>query len=135
MDVSSIHQFASASDLQHVSDMTSTDFAAAQQRVLARRQGRTAELQKQRALLRSQRDASAIGRLPFPLHGFAQSGLETWDIVKGREGTRPSFRVGQVDAELLDEELLELLTGQVGEALKLFGVGDTAYSGYSKPSN
>jgi hypothetical protein len=30
--------------------------------------------------------------------------------------------VGQVDAELLDEELLDLLKGQVGNALKYFGV-------------
>jgi peroxin-2 len=30
--------------------------------------------------------------------------------------------VGQVDAELLDEELLELLKGQVGEGLKYLGV-------------
>lgn len=33
----------------------------------------------------------------------------------------PYFRVGQVDAELLDEELLQLLRGQVGDALKYFG--------------
>jgi peroxin-2 len=44
-----------------------------------------------------------------------------WDTIKGREGTKPAFRVGQVDAELLDEELLELLKGQVGEALKYYG--------------
>jgi hypothetical protein len=34
-------------------------------------------------------------------------------LIKGRDGTRPAFRVGQVDAELLDEELLGLLKGQV----------------------
>ena len=45
-----------------------------------------------------------------------------WNSIKGREGTRPAFRVGQVDAELLDEELLGLLKGQVGDALKYFGV-------------
>lgn len=45
-----------------------------------------------------------------------------WNSIKGREGTRPAFRVGQVDAELLDEELLGLLKGQVGDALKCFGV-------------
>jgi len=33
----------------------------------------------------------------------------------------PHFRVGQVDAELLDEELLSLFGGQVSEALKYFG--------------
>lgn len=31
---------------------------------------------------------------------------------------RPAFRVSQVDAELLDEELLELLRGQVADALR-----------------
>ena len=44
-------------------------------------------------------------------------------MIKGREGTRPTFRVGQLDAEQLDEELLDLLKGQVGEALKYFDVG------------
>ena len=33
-------------------------------------------------------------------------------------GSRPAFRVSQVDAELLDEELLELLRGQVADALQ-----------------
>ncbi|WES02037.1 hypothetical protein PX690_21455 [Bacillus velezensis] len=47
--------------------------------------------------------------------------IPTWDTISGREGTRPAFRVGQVDAELLDEELLDLLKGQVGEGLKYFG--------------
>ena len=48
--------------------------------------------------------------------------MEAWDAINGREGTRPAYRVGQVDAELLDEELHELLKGQVGEGLKYFGV-------------
>lgn len=102
--------------------MTSIDFAAAQQRVLARRQLRETEA---RTRLEAQRNAHASGplaRLPYPLKGLGQRGLAAWDSVKGREGTRPAFRVGQVDAELLDEELLELLRGQVGEALKYFGV-------------
>lgn len=99
--------------------MTSVDFAAAQQRIAERRQLRAVEA---RARLESQRNihaTSALNRLPF---GVGQRGLEAWDIIKGREGTRPAFRVGQVDAELLDEELLELLKGQVGEGLKYFGV-------------
>ncbi|EPE06703.1 peroxisome biosynthesis protein (peroxin-2) [Ophiostoma piceae UAMH 11346] len=33
-------------------------------------------------------------------------------------GSRPAFRVSQVDAELLDEELLELLRSQVADALQ-----------------
>jgi peroxin-2 len=50
------------------------------------------------------------------------AGWSLWNSVKGRDGTRPAFRVGQVDAELLDEELLGLMKNQVGDALKYFGV-------------
>ncbi|MCJ1401897.1 peroxisome assembly protein (Peroxin-2) [Xylographa trunciseda] len=96
--------------------MTSTDFAAAQQRVLARRQLRTTEAQTRREL-----HTASASQLPFPFGGLARKGIESWDVIKGREGTRPAFRVGQVDSELLDEELLELLRAQVGEALKFFG--------------
>ena len=102
--------------------MTSIDFAAAQQRVAERRQRQEAA---SRARLESRQNSpasNALQRLPLPLQSIGQRGLATWDIIKGREGTRPAFRVGQVDAELLDEELLELLRGQVGEGLKYFGV-------------
>ena len=102
--------------------MTSPDFAAAQQRILSRRQAKAAELQTRLNAQKSERESSTLSRLPFPFRGLARSGLETWDVIKGREGTRPAFRVGQVDAELLDEELLELLKGQVGEAVKYFDV-------------
>jgi len=102
--------------------MTSIDFAAAQQRIQARRQLRESEAASRLEAQRSIHASSALSRLPFPLTTLGQRGLETWDAIKGREGTRPAFRVGQVDAELLDEELLELLRGQVGEALKYFGV-------------
>ena len=107
---------------QHVSEMTSVDFAAAQQRVEKRRRLRAAEA---RTRVQSQRDLQASNAstlLPFPLDNLGQRGLEAWNAIKGREGTRPAYRVGQVDAELLDEELLELLKGQVGEGLKYFGV-------------
>ncbi|KAJ8607376.1 hypothetical protein MRB53_040322 [Persea americana] len=82
--------------------MTNTDFAAAQQRIAARRQQRTTNgtgttPRKEERLPTS--SASVV------IHGV-RSG---WDRIKGREGTRPAFRVGQVDAELLDDELLELL--------------------------
>jgi peroxin-2 len=50
------------------------------------------------------------------------AGWALWNSIKGRDGTRPAFRVGQVDAELLDEELLGLMKNQVGDALKYFGV-------------
>jgi peroxin-2 len=83
--------------------MPAADFAAAQERIAARRAQRAAS---QRAHHDSTQTSRALSRLPFPF---------------GREGTRPEFRVGQVDAELLDEELLELLKGQVGEGLKYFG--------------
>ena len=102
--------------------MTSVDFAAAQQRVLARQQLRVTQAQAHTESQRSKYASSALARLPFPLSGLTKNGVETWDKIKGREGTRPAFRVGQVDAELLDGELLELLKGQVGEALKYFGV-------------
>ncbi|EED16667.1 peroxisome biosynthesis protein (Peroxin-2), putative [Talaromyces stipitatus ATCC 10500] len=100
--------------------MTSADFAAAQKRVLERRQ--RLELEAQTRLVEQQR-ASHINsaRLPDPLNRLTQSGFLIWDKVKGRDGTKPIFRVGQVDAELLDEELLGLLKCQVGEALKYFG--------------
>ncbi|KAL4929491.1 pex2/pex10/pex12 family protein [Aspergillus undulatus] len=103
--------------------MSSTNFAAAQQRVLERRRRREAEAQSRVA--EQQRTSvinhPAVKRLPYPLNTLPQSGFSLWDAIKGREGTRPAFRVGQVDAELLDEELLGLLKGQVGDALKYFG--------------
>ncbi|KAL8843766.1 MAG: hypothetical protein Q9205_003116 [Flavoplaca limonia] len=101
--------------------MTSIDFAAAQQRVLKCRQARALASRSKAQARRSTYALELSGRLPFPLNAWSQTGIEAWDTVKGRDGTRPSFRVGQVDAELLDEELLELLKSQVGEALKYFG--------------
>jgi peroxin-2 len=103
--------------------MSSTNFAAAQERVLERRRLREAEARNR---LAEQQRASplnhpALSRLPYPLNRIPQSGVTLWNSIKGREGSRPAFRVGQVDAELLDEELLGLLKGQVGNALKYFG--------------
>jgi peroxin-2 len=100
--------------------MSSADFATAQARLAARRQAREAETQRRHAEQSAAR-AAATSRIPFPFRGISGAGLSVWDTIKGREGTQPAFRVGQVDAELLDEELLELLKGQVGEALKYFG--------------
>jgi peroxin-2 len=94
--------------------MPAADFAAAQQRIAARRAQRAAS---QRAHHETNQTSRALSRLPFPFGRLRTA----WDAIKGREGTRPAFRVGQVDAELLDEELLELLKGQVGEGLKHFG--------------
>ncbi len=98
-------------------------FAQAQQRLAQRRRAREAEAQ---ARVAAQRSASALrARIvshPSPiLRRIGGSALAAWDAVSSREGTRPAFRVGQVDAELLDEELLELLRGQVDDALRYFG--------------
>ncbi|KAK0113299.1 peroxisome assembly protein (Peroxin-2) [Cadophora gregata] len=102
--------------------MASNDFALAQQRLAARRQAREADAQAR--ILAQQQAAQAsnqLNQLPYPLNRLGHAGISVWDGINGREGTRPAFRVGQVDAELLDEELLELLKGQVGDALKYFG--------------
>ncbi|KAI4262275.1 MAG: hypothetical protein L6R42_002544 [Xanthoria sp. 1 TBL-2021] len=101
--------------------MTSIDLVAAQQKVLDRRQARALASQSRSQARRSKYAFEVSSRLPFPLNTWSQTGIEAWDTIKGRDGTRPAFRVGQVDAELLDEELLELLKSQVGEALKYFG--------------
>lgn len=106
--------------------MTSNYFAQAQQRLAARREAREAETRSRIAAQReasrsASQVASRLNQLPSPLGGLGHAGIAVWDRISGREGTRPAFRVGQVDAELLDEELLELLKGQVGEGLKYFG--------------
>lgn len=102
--------------------MSSINFTAAQERVLARQRQREAEALSRIAERQSSRNTSAIDRLPYPANQASRVGYSIWDTIRGRQGTRPEFRVGQVDAELLDEELLELFKGQVGEALKFFDV-------------
>ncbi|KAF1978994.1 hypothetical protein BU23DRAFT_549682 [Bimuria novae-zelandiae CBS 107.79] len=94
--------------------MPSADFAAAQQRIAARR-----------ALRARQQPSSTT--TPSPRGPLSTSLLSLWTAIKGREGTHPAFRVGQVDAELLDDELLSLLKAQASEALKYFGhhIADT----------
>ena len=96
--------------------MTSSSFALAQERLHTRRQAREIAAQASRP------PNPSSDRLPFPLRFLGHASLSTWERIKGREGTGPAFRVGQVDAELLDEELLEMLRGQAGEGLKYFGV-------------
>ena len=102
--------------------MSSVDFAAAQKRVAARRQLREAKAQSRITAQQHLQASYAFSSLPFPLGGLGRKGLQAWNTIKGREGTRPAFRVGQVDAELLDEELLDLLRAQVGDGLKYFDV-------------
>ncbi|OJJ47679.1 hypothetical protein ASPZODRAFT_15126 [Penicilliopsis zonata CBS 506.65] len=101
--------------------MSSTNFAAAQERVLERRRLREAESRARLAEQQRAIDPATLERIPRPLRGLPQRGISFWNTLKSREGTSPAFRIGQVDAELLDEELLGLLKGQVGEALKYFG--------------
>ncbi|KAI1334412.1 Pex12 amino terminal region-domain-containing protein [Xylariaceae sp. FL0016] len=102
--------------------MTSSSFAQAQQRLAARRQACEREA---RAQLIAHREASRawskVSRLPFPFNRLGATSLSTWELISSREGTRPAFRVGQVDAELLDEDLVGQLRDQVGEALKYLG--------------
>ncbi|KAL8949895.1 MAG: hypothetical protein Q9222_004033 [Ikaeria aurantiellina] len=101
--------------------MSLVDFDAARKRVLDRRQARALAAQSRREAQSSGNALKACARLPYPLNGLGKAGIDAWDAIKGRDGTRPAFRVGQVDAELLDDELLELLRGQVGDGLKYFG--------------
>ncbi|KAI9870922.1 MAG: peroxisome assembly protein (Peroxin-2) [Pleopsidium flavum] len=101
--------------------MTSADFYLAQQRLAACRRLREAEAEARLAQQRKSHASTAFDRLPFPLSRIGRVGLQGWNDIRGREGTRPAFRVGQVDAELLDEELQDLFKAQVGEALKYFG--------------
>lgn len=93
--------------------MTSADFAAAQKRLAARR---LAQQQSSTPTGSSSSITSpnVLTRLPAPLREFLAP-------LTTRTGTAPAFRVGQVDAELLDEELLSLLKQQVGDALKYYG--------------
>jgi len=94
-------------------------FAAAQERILARQAARQSEERsRQQAHETAFRDS--LTRLPSPLKLAAPRLSSLWSILLDAEGTRPAFRVGQVDAELLDEELLSLLKTQVGDALKYF---------------
>jgi peroxin-2 len=101
--------------------MSATSFAAAHQRVLERQAARRQEIQAQQLAIDAAANESPIARLPRPLNRAAPSLTSLWSTLVNSEGTRPGFRVGQVDAELLDEELLSLLRGQVGDGLKFFG--------------
>lgn len=102
--------------------MSSSSFAQAQARLAARRLAREQQAQ---AHITAQRDASRawsqVTRLPYPFNRLGSTSLSAWELISSREGTRPAFRVGQVDAELLDEDLLGQLSEQVGEAVKYLG--------------
>lgn len=99
--------------------MTSTSFADAVKRLSERREARERDTRRAAAASPPSPARERLGRLPAPINQLPAA----WDSISGREGTWPAFRVGQVDAELLDEELLDLLKGQAGEALKYFSGG------------
>ncbi|KAI5367134.1 hypothetical protein Slin14017_G021700 [Septoria linicola] len=96
------------------------DFAAAQKRIQERRLARAEALTAAETSHREVR-AAQLTTLPPTLRTYAFDILSFWDAVKSPYGTRPAFRVGQVDAELLDEALMGLLKKQAGEGLKYFG--------------
>ena len=102
--------------------MASPEYTAAQERILARRQLQGIGVQPSSLSRSHSQTFDVLTRLPLPFQSLGRQATELWNVVRGTEGTSPDFRVGQVDAELLDEELLELLEGQVGEGLKFFGV-------------
>lgn len=102
--------------------MSSADFQAAQQRIAARRAAHTASAASQpHAAPASSPLHKHLSHLPPSLNRLGAAGLTAWDTIRGRSGTSPAFRVGQADAELLDEELLSLLRGQITSGLKYFG--------------
>lgn len=103
--------------------MTNPTFAQAQQRLAERHQAREAQARARLAASTSASELrSRISSHPSPLlRGLGGGVLSLWDAASSREGTRPAFRVGQVDAELLDEELVQLLRDQVGDALRYLG--------------
>lgn len=96
------------------------DFAAAQKRIQQRRLAR-AEALTAAETGQSQLRAAQLTSLPPTLRTYAFDILSFWHSLRSPYGTRPAFRVGQVDAELLDEALLGLLKKQAGEGLKYFG--------------
>lgn len=98
----------------------SDSFALAQKRILARRAAQESALAAHNAEITSER-TQQLTRLPSNLRTVVLQSLNLWDRVQSPFGTSPAFRVGQVDAELLDEALLDLLKKQFGEGLKLYG--------------
>lgn len=100
--------------------MSSGSFATAQQRIHARQEARRLEAQAAHQAQQSLARESALGRLPFPFNRTAEPLTSLRTTLLDSEGTKPAVRVGQVDAELLDEELLVLLKAQIADALKYF---------------
>ena len=96
--------------------MTNADLVNARKRVEARRAQR---IQNQNG---SHLDDTSARRNLSPIERVRNSVTGVWNVLRGYEGPKPASRVRQVDTELLDQELLGLLQGQVGEALKFYQV-------------
>ena len=118
-------------DRPKMTNSVSLSFAEAQARLSSRRQAREAEHASQLSAQRARTSAvhGRISDLPFPLRFIAFAGLNAYNGIAeggGLSGSRPAFRVGQVDAELLDDELIELLRGHVRDAFKYISGGHIA---------
>ncbi|KAI9797321.1 MAG: hypothetical protein M1825_006019 [Sarcosagium campestre] len=101
--------------------MIAADFARAQERLLERRRrGNPTIDTASSSSYQSQIDPSPENH-PSLFRHLVLLGQDAWVTISGRQGTRPAFRVGQLDADLLDGELLDLLRRQAGEGLKFFG--------------
>ena len=98
--------------------MSSSSFAAAQERILARQTARQQEARALHEQVEITNGRASLTRLTQSLQPQLSS---FWTTLLDSEGTRPAWRVGQVDSELLDEELLGLFKTQVGDALKYLG--------------
>lgn len=94
------------------------DFAAAQARIIERRAASQQALAAERSASDAIRSAQ-LTRLPPSLRSHVISLLNF--PQNSLFGSRPAYRVGQVDSELLDEALLSLLKKQASEGLKLYG--------------
>ncbi|POS83891.1 hypothetical protein EPUL_005167 [Erysiphe pulchra] len=101
--------------------MTNYELALAQQRLAARRAAATSQKASSTSIESSSSLSGRNSRLSTILGQFQAIVQKGYENVSRREGTRPFYRVGQFDAEQLDEELLELLKRQVVDGLKYFG--------------
>ncbi|KAF2151687.1 hypothetical protein K461DRAFT_328201 [Myriangium duriaei CBS 260.36] len=101
--------------------MSTVDFAAAQARILARRRAAAHTHSPLTSTTPASPPSAALLALPAPLRTLLQQSFSSLSAFQSPYGTRPAFRVGQVDAELLDAELLTLFRGQISDGLRHFG--------------